>query len=200
MLISLVNLISSAIVGLHGVLGYPATQVSGAKAVYTLAGASEPATSYRGMVMPISRWGCVVNDVIGILGNRFLRDEGTFMLPVIGNLAPLATTVANGTDLASRLTEFVRLLLSMTLWIQVAIRIGILNCYVLTAPLVFACWALPGGLGQQVVRQWTKGFLAVLSIQIVQLFFITTLPLILPSFPAVAGEKSLRPLTDHLLS
>src|SRR6266436_9941367 len=79
----------------------------------------------------------------------------------------------------------------MTLWIQVAIRIGILNCYILTAPLAFACWALPAGLGQQVVRQWMKGFLTVLSIQVIQLFFMTTLPLMLPNFPAIAGDNGI---------
>jgi len=189
MLISSANVISGAIVGLHGMLGYPATQIYGVKAAYSLAGASEPATSYRGMVMPVSRWGCAVNDFIGILGNRFFNDQVTSWLPVIGNLAPLATTVTNGSELASRLTEFARLVLSVVLWIQVVIRIGLLNCYILACPLAFACWALPGGLGRQVVRQWTRGFLAVLFIQVGQLFFITILPLILPSFPAIVGDS-----------
>jgi len=46
---------------------------------------------------------------------------------------------------------------------------------------------LPGGLGRQVLRQWMRGFLGVLFIQMCQLFLMTTLPLILPSFPAMAG-------------
>jgi hypothetical protein len=137
----------------------------------------------------MSRWGCAVNDFIGILGNQFFSHQMTAWLPVIGNLAPLATQVTNGAELASRLTEFARLALSVVLWVQAVIRIGLLNCYILTCPLAFACWALPGGLGQQVVRQWVRGFLSVLLIQVVQLFLITVLPLILPSFPAIAGDN-----------
>ncbi len=188
MLITFANAVSGAIVGLHGMLGYAAAQTNGMRAAYSLAGVDEPFTSYRGLVMPMSRWGCALNDSIGILGNRFFKDQVGVWLPVIGNLAPLSTTVTNGAELVSRLTECARLILSVMLWQQVVIRIGILNCYILTCPLAFACWALPGGLGQHVLRHWTKGFLAVLSIQVVQLFLMTMLPLILPSFPALAGD------------
>jgi len=187
MLISFANVISSAIVSLHEMLGYT-NQTYGVRAAYTLAGVSEPLTSYRGLVMPMSRWGCAVNDFIGVFGSKFFTDQIASWLPVIGNLAPLTTQVTNGAQLASRLTEFARLVLSVVLWLQAVIRIGILNCYILTCPLAFACWSLPGGLGRQVLRQWTRGFLGVLCIQVVQLFLITTLPLILPSFPAIVGD------------
>ena len=189
MLISAANVISSAIVDLHGMLGYAATQIYGVRAAYTLAGVPEPLTSYRGLVMPMSRWGCAVNDFIGILGNQFFKDQMARWLPVIGNLAPLATQVTNGAQLVSRLTEFAKLELSVVLWLQVVVRIGILNCYILTCPLAFAGWSLPGGLGRQVLHQWMRGFLSVLFIQVGQLFFITTLPLILPSFPTLAGDQ-----------
>jgi len=140
------------------------------------------------MVMPMSRWGCAVNDFIGILGSKFFSDQVTAWLPVIGNLSHLAVTVTNGAELASRLTEFARLVLSVVLWLQAVIRIGILNCYILTCPLAFACWSLPGGLGRQVLRQWMRGFGSVLCIQVGQLFVITILPLVLPSFPAIVGD------------
>jgi len=81
--------------------------------------------------------------------------------------------------------------LSIVLWLQAVLRIGLLNCYILTCPLAIACWSFPGGLGQQVIRQWTRGFLAVLFIQVIQLFLITTLPLVLPTFPAVAGDNGI---------
>jgi hypothetical protein len=179
-------MISGAIVSLHGMISYPLTAAN-----YMLAGAREPVTSYRGLVMPMSRWGCAVNDFIGILGTKFFSAQVTSWIPVLGNLSHLATIVTNGADLVSRLTEFARLVLSIVLWLQVVIRIGLLNCYILTCPLAFACWALPGGLGQQVVRQWTRGFLSLLLIQVGQLFLITTLPLILPSFPALAGDNGI---------
>ena len=186
MLITFANMVSGAIVGLHS---YLSTQAYGVSTEYTLAGVNEPLTSYRGMVMPVSRWGCAVNDFVGILGNQFFSHQITVWLPVIGHLAPLAMQVTTGAELASRLTEFARMVLSVMLWLQAVIRIGLLNCYILTCPLAFACWALPGGLGQRVVQQWVRGFLLVLFIQVVQIFLITVLPLILPSFPAVAGDN-----------
>jgi hypothetical protein len=186
MLITFANMASGAIVGLHG---YLSTQTYGVRADYMLAGVNEPSTSYRGMVMPVSRWGCAANDFVGILGSQFFGHQMTAWLPVVGHLAPLAMQVTTGTELASRLTEFARMLLSIVLWLQAVIRIGLLNCYILTCPLAFACWALPGGLGQQVIRQWARGFLSVLLIQVIQIFLITVLPLILPSFPAVVGDN-----------
>jgi hypothetical protein len=186
MLISFANVMNSAIVSLHGMISYPVSSAN-----YMLAGANEPVTSYRGLVMPMSRWGCAANDFIGILGTKFLKEQVATWFPVIGNLAPLATTVTNGTDLVSRLTELARLILSVILWVQAVVRIGLLNCYILTCPLAFACWAFPGGLGQQVIRQWTRGFLSVLFLQVAQLFLITTLPLVLPTFPSLAGDNGI---------
>jgi len=55
MLISFANVISSAIMDLHVMLGYTTSQTYGMRATYTLAGVSEPLTSYRGIVMPMSR-------------------------------------------------------------------------------------------------------------------------------------------------
>jgi hypothetical protein len=139
----------------------------------------------------MSRWGCAVNDFIGILDTKFLKDQVASWFPVIGNLAPLTATVTNGNELVSRMIEFARMALSVVLWLQAVLRIGLLNCYILTCPLAIACWSFPGGLGQQVIRQWTRGFLAVLFIQVVQLFLITMLPLVLPTFPAVAGDNGI---------
>jgi hypothetical protein len=72
--------------------------------------------------------------------------------------------------------------------VQVFLRIILLNYYLLTAPLAFGCWALPGGIGQNVVRLWCKGFFTVLFMQVVQLFMISTLPLLMPSMPQISND------------
>jgi hypothetical protein len=208
MLISIANVMDSAIVSLHAMTAtvlsrvgvsvippgyYPVDRLHGISTTngYMIAGIPEPATSYRGLVMPMSRWGCAVNDFIGILDTRFLKDQVASWFPVIGNLAPLTATVTNGNELVSRLLEFARMALSVVLWLQAILRIGLLNCYILTCPLAFACWSFPGGIGQQVIRQWARGFLTILFIQVIQLFLITTLPLVLPTFPLVAGDNGI---------
>ena len=74
-------------------------------------------------------------------------------------------------------------LLSINLAVQVFMRVALVNYYILTAPVAFGCWGLPGGFGQRVVGQWFKGFCSILFTQGVQLFVLTTLPLLLPSLP-----------------
>ena len=68
-------------------------------------------------------------------------------------------------------------------------RILLINYYILMTPLAFGCWALPGEVGQRVVRLWFKGFFTVLFMQVAQLFVLTTLPLVLPPPPQIFADK-----------
>src|SRR5260370_37572327 len=103
----------------------------------------------------------------------------------MSGLVPLAGTVINMADLMRRLGEMGLAMLSMLLCVQVLIRILLLNYYILVTPLAFGCWTLPGGVGPNVVRMWGKGFLSVLFVQVIQLFVVTTVPLLLPPLPSV---------------
>ncbi len=91
-------------------------------------------------------------------------------------------------DLIRRCGEMILAVLSFLLWVQVFVRIILLNYYLLMGPLAFGCWALPGGVGQRVVRLWCKGFFTVLFSQAVQLFMLTTLPLLLPPMPQASFD------------
>jgi hypothetical protein len=93
-------------------------------------------------------------------------------------------------DLIERVGQMILTMLSMLLWLQVFVRILFLNYYILLAPVAFGCWALPGGVGQNVVRLWCKGFLTVLFVQVVQLFILTTLPLLLPALPRIPSNNA----------
>ncbi len=139
--------------------------------------------------MPMSRWGCAINDFIGIFSASFITNTLGSIIPLMGGLAPLAGHVTNMPDLIHRCAELVLAVLSFLLWVQVFVRIVLLNYYLLMAPLAFGCWALPGGVGQRVVRLWCKGFFTVVFLQVVQLFILTTLPLILPSLPQISGDS-----------
>ena len=48
---------------------------------------------------------------------------------------------------------------------------------------------MPGGVGQKVVALWFKGFFSVLFVQVLQLFILTTLPLILPALPQISSDS-----------
>jgi len=88
-----------------------------------------------------------------------------------------------------RIGQLILTVLSMVLWVQVFVRIFLLNYYILMGPLAFGCWALPGGVGQRVVRLWCKGFFSVLFIQVLQIFLLTTLPLLLPTLPQIPTDS-----------
>jgi hypothetical protein len=137
----------------------------------------------------MSRWGCAVNDAIGIVSVPFVTNTTGSIIPLMGGLAHLAGQVTSMSDMIHRAGELISAFLSLLLWVQVFVRIVLLNYYLLMAPLAFGCWALPGGVGQRVVTLWCKGFFTVLFIQVVQLFILTTLPLLLPSLPQIGGDN-----------
>jgi hypothetical protein len=186
MLISVQNSFIAAIIALHGEHPFPVSTVNGKLIPYRLVG--ESATSYRGIVMPMSRWGCAVNDFIGVVSQSFLTNTLGSIIPLIGGLAPLAGRVTTIPNLIQRCGELILAIMSFLLWVQVFVRIVLLNYYILMAPVAFGCWALPGGVGQRVVLLWFKGFFTVLFVQVFQLFILTTLPLILPPMPPVDAD------------
>lgn len=195
MLINLENILTTAIVLLHSEQPFPLSTISGVPVLYALPG--EPAASYRAIVMPMSRWGCAIDDFVGIFAPTLVRDIASNM-PLMRQFVSLAGSAKNMADLIHRIGGMGLMALSILLWMQVFARILLLNYYILMAPLAFGCWGLPGGVGQNVVRLWAKGFLSVLFVQAIQLFILTTLPLILPSLPqsflSLGGEGILQTL------
>jgi hypothetical protein len=188
MLISFETLVMGAILLLHVEHPFPYVTVNGVPIAYRLANATspgEPILSYRGIVMPLSRWGCAVNDFIGIFSVPFVDKTLGSIIPLMKGFTHLAETTTSMVDLMRRIGQMILMMFSAVLWVQVFVRIFLLNYYILTAPLAFGCWALPGGVGQKVVRLWNKGFFAVLFVQVLQIFLLTTLPLLLPAMPQI---------------
>jgi hypothetical protein len=189
MLISIADQFNNAVVYLHSTLSYPTVNIGGQSSTFTLEpqGEHDPA-SFRGVVVPISRWGCIANDFVSLLSSKFWTDVAGF-IPFFGGAIKFAGNIANAIDFAHHAGEFIVLLLSINLCTQVFIRLVLLNYYVLTGPLAFGCWGLPGGVGQKVVSSWTKGFCSLLFAQTAQIFVLTTFPLILPDFPSLPSDR-----------
>ena len=138
--------------------------------------------------MPVSRWGCALNDFMGILGQKFLTDM-LGNIPFVGGVAKLVKGVWDAIEVFHHIGEFITLLFSINLCVQIFVRIVLINYYILTGPVVFACWALPGGTGQKILGQWFKGFVTLLLVQGLQVFILTTMPLLLPTFPPFADDR-----------
>jgi hypothetical protein len=190
MLIELANTFNLAVVVFHAKLGYPTNAtIDGQTYSFTLANQGEQdSASFRGIVIPITRWGCVANDFVALLSNKFWTDAAGF-IPFVGGVAKFIGNIFNAIDAAKHIGEFLMLILSIMLCTQVFMRVVLLNYYVLTSPLAFACWGLPGGVGQKVVSSWTKGFLSLLFAQTAQIFVLATFPLILPPFPNLPTDQ-----------
>jgi chitinase len=189
LLIHLENSLTTGIVLLHTEQPFPRATVGGIPVAYKISG--EPAVSYRGIVVPMSRWGCAMNDFTGIFSPNLVGDLAS-NIPILNSFVHLAGTVTNMANLIARIGTMTLTVLSMLLWVQVFVRILLLNYYILMAPLAFGCWALPGGVGPNVVRLWSRGFLSMLFVQTIQLFILTTMPLLLPPLPqtfaSIGGE------------
>jgi hypothetical protein len=187
MLINLTDTFNTAIVRLHATMPYPLVRVGSHGYAYTLDGDNDP-TSFRGIVVPVSRWGCVLNDFMAILGMKFLSDLSGF-IPFVGGFTKFALGIVDMIDVFKHVGEFMLLILSINLCTQAFVRIILINYYIVMAPIAFACWSLPAGVGQRGLSQWAKGFLSILFIQTAQLFVLTTLPLLTPEFPDLPLDR-----------
>ena len=180
MLISLANTANYAMVLLHQEIGFPQTTINGHAAVsYSIAG--DTPQSFRGLVMPMSLWGCVLDDFLGIIATRVVNALSA-MIPIVGGVIGLAGKITEIVILLEHLGEFVLFLLSITIWAQIVVRIILINYYIILAPVAFACWGLPGQMGNQVLKMWFKGITQLLFVQTLQLFILATLPSLMPDF------------------
>jgi hypothetical protein len=191
MLVSLETVAAAAVLLLHVQHPFPHVSVNGIPVPYVLTGTTppEPTISYRGIVVPISRWGCAINEFFGIFSVPFVNNTLGSIIPLMSGFTHLAGKALTMADVIHRISAMVVMALSVVLWIQAFVRIFLLNYYILTGPLAFGCWGLPGKVGQRVLRLWFKGFISVLFVQVFQLFILTMLPLILPSLPQIPTDS-----------
>lgn len=181
MLIDLENNINQGLLALHTEFPFPPITINGNQVPLILQG--DASTSLRGIIMPISRWGCQANRFVGVLEGKFLSDVLGSAVPFVGGLIKLAGTIVDAVEVVKMLGDLILCVMSISLCAQVLFRIILLNYYILISPVAFACWALPAGVGQGVVNQWFKGFFSLLFVQTFQIFVVVTLPLILPALP-----------------
>ena len=125
MLINLETVAAIGITQLHAQFPFPRTSINGMVIPYTLPieSAKRFHSSYRGLVVPMSRWGCATNDFVGLFAPQFITGTLAPVIPLIGDLAHLAGTVTTLSDLIRRTGSMILTLLSILLWVQVFVRI-----------------------------------------------------------------------------
>src|SRR5213079_2360516 len=116
MLFTLLNTANAAIIALHQDLPYAASQqsINGQTAVsFSVPG--DTAQSFRGVVMPMALWGCVMDDFMGILATRVANIVGGG-IPIIGGLLKITGTITTIKLVLQDVGEFLLLALSAGLW------------------------------------------------------------------------------------
>jgi hypothetical protein len=104
---------------------------------YTLDGENDPA-SFRGIVVPISRWGCIANDFVAILAEKLASDLAGF-IPFVGGIIKLALGIVDAIEVFKRIGEFIVLIMSIMLCTQVFVRIVFVNYYILILTCFLTC-------------------------------------------------------------
>lgn len=117
--------------------------------------------------MPSANWSCNAQQFFGSIFNLTVDSSQH----TAGNLATdtyLQDTYTITTTLIVNLSYYVLTLLSVLLAIQLAVRLALVNMYIIISPLTIICSALLGRDGALITRAWLRGFAALLFVQLVQ--------------------------------
>jgi uncharacterized membrane protein len=132
---------------------------------------SIPAPAVATFMPSTDNWGCYTHQFFGNIFNlsaytsqhaantidtpTYLQDQNQITITIMANLS-----------------YYILTLLSILLAIQLAVRLAMLNAYIIVSPLTILCSALPGQEGANVTRAWLKGFASLLFAQILQLLVL----------------------------
>jgi hypothetical protein len=92
--------------------------------------------------------------------------------------------------LINNLPFYITALLSILLAIQLTVRFALICLQAVLSPLVFACGALPGDMGQMVLRPWIRGFGSLLVVQLLQVMVILAGTILFSSLTTIGSTTS----------
>lgn len=119
---------------------------------------------YAGGVTGTSLITRVITLGITLLGGLFAN-----FIPFVGQLLSAASWLLFAGNLILLLIDGTLWLLYLFLAVQLVIRLALINLLTIMAPLGLACWALPQGAGQQLMRIWLNATFASIMVQFLQL-------------------------------
>lgn len=118
--------------------------------------------------MPSANWSCNTRQFFGSLFNLSVYNAQRTANAIDINTY-LQNTQNAGATLVVNLSAYALTLLSVLLTLQLAVRLALLNVYIIVSPLTIVCSALPGRDAARITRAWLRGFGALLFVQVLQL-------------------------------
>jgi hypothetical protein len=121
--------------------------------------------------MPSSGWQCNVHQFFGDVFNLTVYTSQKTNKQISIDQFSAYTNNATAT-LIGNLPNYVMTLLAILLFIQLFVRLALLNLHIIVSPLAIVCGALPEQFGATAIWHWIKGFASLLFVQILQLTVI----------------------------
>ncbi|GCF06797.1 hypothetical protein KDI_03610 [Dictyobacter arantiisoli] len=123
---------------------------------------------------PSGQWGCNVQQFLGNIFNLSIYNLQAANKQITADQQSVLV-YGDISTIVNHLTDYIMTLLTVVLAIQLMIRLVFLNGYIIISPLMIFCNALPGDTGASLMRHWLKDFLALLFVQVLQLFAVVAL-------------------------
>jgi hypothetical protein len=130
-----------------------------------------PPANAQPIVTDVSLWSCYTHQFFGSIFNISIYS----MQQANKDISTDQYVQLNYIDrsiIVNNLPYYIATLLSILLAIQLTVRFALICFQAVLSPLVFMCGALPGDMGQMVIRPWVRGFVSLLLVQFLQLLVI----------------------------
>jgi hypothetical protein len=154
----------------------------------------DPANS---VAMPSNEWPCYAHQFFGNIFNlssyTLLNAEKALVGTEYAQKSYNTTLL-----LVGNITNYVLMLLSILLTVQLLVRLALINFYIILSPLAVVCGSLPGESGQGAARYWIKGLAALIFVQLFQLLTLTVGSQLFPA-TLISGSGWVSQLFNTLL-
>jgi hypothetical protein len=120
------------------------------------------------LTMPSLHWSDCTQQFFGSIFNLTI-DQTRNYAQYIDTATYTSLSSQTTLTLMENLTNYVLTLSSISLFLQLSVRLMLLNFHIIMSPLVIICGALPERLGESAARSWVHGFASLLFVQLLQL-------------------------------
>jgi hypothetical protein len=124
------------------------------------------------IIIPAAQWSCYAHQFFGGVFNISIYSMQNANGGSISTDQYVQLNYIDMQTIVTNLPFYIATLLSILLAIQLTVRFALICFQAILSPLVFMCGALPGDMGQMVIRPWVRGFVSLLLVQLLQLIVI----------------------------
>jgi hypothetical protein len=131
------------------------------------------------IIEPVTYWLGILSAFLTLsIALVIAKSIAPLLLEVLGTGATIGVFIAVPAEIAIRavflgiLRFLIIILFDMALFVQVAMRVVLINFYIIVSPIAIVATALPGRQGQGFAREWINGFLSLVASQFAQIMVL----------------------------